>query len=59
MTQCKASAITIDAMPEHQQDAMTRTLINCIGRLFEDPKVQKDFKNWQDAKKANHQKIKI
>lgn len=51
MTQCKASACTLDAMPEHQQDAMTRTLISCIGRLFEDPKVKEDFKSWQEARR--------
>lgn len=51
MPQRETTASTLDAMPEHQQDAMARTLINCIGRLFEDPNVKKDFTDWQEARR--------
>lgn len=40
--------ITIDAMPEHQQDAMARTLIGCIVRLFENPEIKADYERWKN-----------
>lgn len=40
-------AIAMDAIPEHQQDAMARTLIGCITRMFEDPAVKADFDRWK------------
>ena len=39
--------IAMDAIPEHQQDAMARTLIGCITRMFEDPAVKADFDRWK------------
>ena len=47
MTQYEASGVAIDAMPEHQQDAMARTLIGCISRMFDDPAVKADFERWK------------
>lgn len=47
MKQHEATAVEIDAMPEHQQDAMARTLIGCISRLFEDPTVREDYERWK------------
>ena len=40
-------AVAMDAMPEHQQDAMARTLISCISRWFDDPAVKADFERWK------------
>lgn len=50
MTQCEASAGTIAAMPEHQQEAMARTLIGCISRLFEDPAIKADYERWKNER---------
>ena len=40
-------AVAIDDMPDHQQDAMARTLIGCISRWFDDPAVKADFERWK------------
>ena len=40
-------AIDWELMPEHDRDAMCRTLIGCINRLFEDPKVREDYAAWK------------
>ena len=47
MTQHEPAAVAIDDMPEHQRDAMARTLIGCISRMFEDPAVKADFEKWK------------
>ena len=47
MTQPETTAVALDAIPEHQQDAMARTLIGCIGRLFENPDVKADYERWK------------
>lgn len=43
-------AVDFDAIPSHQNDAMCRTLIGCVGRLFEDPAIQADYKCWQQER---------
>lgn len=55
----EATDVVISAMPEHQQDAMARTLIGCISRLFEDPAIRADYERWklerkQGAASAGH-----
>lgn len=40
-------AIDWELMPEHDRDAMCRTLIGCINRLFENPKVREDYADWK------------
>ena len=40
-------AIDWELMPEHDRDAMCRTLIGCINRLFDDPKAREDYANWK------------
>lgn len=42
-----AVAVDFAAIPSHQSDAMCRTLIGCVGRLFENPAVMADYKRWQ------------
>ena len=37
----------IAAIPEHQTDAMCRTVIGCLGRLFENPTVKADYERWK------------
>ena len=39
--------VIIDSMPEHQTDAMARTLIYCVGRMFEDSRVKEDYERWK------------
>ena len=48
----KPGAVAVDfgAIPSHQSGAMCRTLIACVGRLFEDPAVQADYKRWQQER---------
>lgn len=47
----ETTAVAIADMPEHQQDAMARTLIGCISRLFEDPTVKADYERWKIDRK--------
>ena len=39
--------VIIDSMPEHQTDAMARTLIFCVSRMFEDSRVKEDYERWK------------
>lgn len=50
MTQRETPTSTLAAMPEHEQDAMARTLISSISRLFENPDVKADFERWKREK---------
>lgn len=50
MKQYEVSGVALDAMPQHQQDAMARTLIGCISRWFEDPAVKADFERWKSER---------
>ena len=43
--------IVLADIPEHQQEAMARTLIGCIGRLFENPDVKADYERWKQKRK--------
>ena len=45
-----AVAVDCGAIPSHQSDAMCRTLIGCVGRLFENPAVMADYKRWQQER---------
>ena len=37
-------------IPTYQSDAMCRTLIGCVSRLFENPAVMADYKRWQQER---------
>lgn len=54
----KTVHIDADAIPAHQSDAMCRTLIGCINRMFKNPAVQADFERWkkerQKKKEVTH-----
>lgn len=39
--------VDVNAIPQHQTDAMCRTLIGCVNRIFEDPAVRADYERWQ------------
>lgn len=42
--------VELSAIPKSQTDAMCRTLIGCVSRLFEDPAVAEDYKRWLEQR---------
>ena len=44
--------VNLADIPEHQTDAMARTLIGCITRLFEDPAIKADYERWKRERQA-------
>lgn len=51
-------AVNYAAIPSHQSDAMCRTLIGCVSRLFENPAVTADYKRWQQERQRKEAKCK-
>ena len=39
--------IDFDAIPQHDSDAMCRTLICTIDRLLQNPKIKADYDRWK------------
>ena len=54
----ETSTSTLAAMPEHQQDAMARTLIGCISRLFETPEIRSDYERWKNERYKKQEEYK-
>lgn len=57
----EVAVIDFNAIPSYQSDAMSRTLIGCVGRLFENPVVMDDYKRWQlerQQKSGNEKKYR-
>lgn len=57
----EAAIIDFSAIPSYQSDAMSRTLIGCVGRLFENPAVMDGYKRWQlerQQKSGNEKKYR-
>lgn len=46
--------ISITKIPQYQVDRLSSPLIDAVSKYFEDPKVQKEFEAWQQARKAVH-----
>lgn len=46
-----AVSVDFDAIPAHESDAICRTLIGCVSRLFEDPAIQADYNRWQQERR--------
>jgi hypothetical protein len=46
-----APATDIQALPQHQQETMCRTITACIRRLLADEKNRADFEQWRQARK--------
>lgn len=46
-----APTTDIQALPQHQQEAMCRTITACIRRLLADEKNRADFEQWRRARK--------
>lgn len=42
--------VDFDAIPTYQSDAMCRTLIGCVSRLFENPAVKADYERWRQER---------
>lgn len=51
-------AVNLDALPDHETDALCRTLIGGVRELFKDPAVQADFKRWQQERQQKLQGAK-
>lgn len=41
-----AIAVDITKIPSPVMNAHCRTLLNCIGKFFDDPQNQRDFEEW-------------
>ncbi len=39
--------IRAEEIPENESDAICRTILNAMGRVFEDPEVKEDYKRWK------------
>ena len=51
-----AVAVELDQLPNHTSDAMCRTLIGCVDRLFKDPAIVAEYKDWQKRRQQKEQK---
>lgn len=51
-TVIQTPAINIDALADYQQEAMCRTIIGSIRRLFEDERNRADFEQWKAGRGA-------
>lgn len=51
-------SVNLETLPAHESDAICRTLIGSVSRLFDDPAVLADYKRWkqerQREKEQNH-----
>lgn len=49
--------IELETLPENESDALCRTILSGMSRVFEDPAVIADYQNWkkqrQQRKEAN------
>ena len=45
--------IDIDALADYQKDAMCRTILGSIRRLFEGEQNRADFEQWKQSKHAS------
>lgn len=45
-----AVAVDTAAIPSHQSDAMCRTVLGGVARLFENPAVMADYKRWKQER---------
>lgn len=42
--------IELEALPENESDAICRTILSGMSRIFEDPAVVADYKNWKQQR---------
>lgn len=43
-------SVDLNAIPAHESDAICRTLIGSVSRLFDNPAVMADYKRWQQKR---------
>lgn len=43
-------AVDFGAIPSHQSDAMCRTVLGCVSRLFENPEIKNDYERWKRSR---------
>ena len=46
-------AVDFAAIPSHQNEAMCRTLMGCLSRMFENPAVKADYERWKREREQN------
>lgn len=46
-----APVINIDALADYQKDAMCRTILGSIRRLFEDERNRADYEQWKQSRR--------
>jgi hypothetical protein len=51
-------SVDLETLPAHESDAICRTVLGSVSRLFDDPAVLADYKRWkkerQREKEQNH-----
>lgn len=48
-----SSGIDLDAIPQFEMDAMCRTIIGSVRRLFEDEAIRAEFEAWKQARRQS------
>ena len=51
----EAITVNLDAIPDHTNDALCRTLVVGIKEIFKDPAVLADFENWREKRQQKKQ----
>lgn len=44
--------IELDTLPENESDALCRTILSGMSRVFEDPTIMADYQNWKKQKQS-------
>lgn len=45
--------INIKSIPQYQLDRLSGSLIDAVRKYFEDPDIQKEFKEWERKQKSS------
>ena len=45
------SEVNPDKIPKHKLEQLARPLLRIVREAFEDPRIQEEFRQWQEAKK--------
>lgn len=50
----ESATVDLASIPSHQSDAMCRTLIGCVNRLFENPTIKADYERWRRERQTKN-----